>query len=338
MADLYQMDDEKRKALYDSLKQKYGLVDPAQSAEEEAAKSALEQEKSDLGWQEAAQRFAYAGQDKAQDIANQYANKKKMAEQDIMGGLREKQQARRQAMSDNMAIDNLIQGRENSEEDRADRISREKQARIDKIEDRNYKTQEKALDLGLKQQEKLKESEDKNKKSVQEVEDRRINIDQNLALLDKLVEDKGTQEWFGPQESEMRRLINEIATDTAKLADPTSVARPSEVDQAKEGLFEPGSLTTRNATARSLIQKYRDSINRRAETAYKVRGLTPPQEQKQVADMAAPKAPLAPPPPSDDVAVSWALANASSSDPVTKNQAIEILRVNKKLDSKVGVR
>ncbi len=123
--------------------------------------------------------------------------------------------------------------------------------------------------------------DEKKKATLNEVEDRRTNINDALDSLDKMVADKGTYEMFGSHNQDMDRLIDQIATDMAKLQDPNSVARPSEVEMVKKNLISSGFQNS-NSTARDIIKNFRSEVDRRAATAYKLRGIDNPGTQSTV--------------------------------------------------------
>ncbi len=91
-----------------------------------------------------------------------------------------------------------------------------------------------------------------------------------------MIKDKGTYEAFGSHNADLDRRIDAIATDMAKLADPTSVARPAEVEMYKKGLVQSGATGMRNSTALEILKNFRNEVNARAENAYKIRGLENP--------------------------------------------------------------
>lgn len=91
------------------------------------------------------------------------------------------------------------------------------------------------------------------------------NINTQLDALDKLIEEKGTYEMTGSHNKKLQQAIDSVAIDSAKLFDPESVARESEVAAFKNMLFEPGTLTTKNSTARDLLTNYKNIIKSRAE-------------------------------------------------------------------------
>ena len=121
---------------------------------------------------------------------------------------------------------------------------------------------------------------EKKKTTLNEIEDRRMNIEDNISRLEKMIDKKGTYETFGSHNADMERLVDQIATDMAKLTDPNSVARPSEVEMFKRGLVQPG-LGMRNSTAKDILKNFRGEVNKRTENAYKIRGVDNPGAQKQ---------------------------------------------------------
>lgn len=161
---------------------------------------------------------------------------------------------------------------------------------------REVKKEEKQAAIDLKKQEKLDAEEKKKKDAVIEVETRRQNINDNIGILEKMIADKGTYEMTGSHNQDMDRLVEAIATDMAKLADPTSVARPSEVDAVKKNLVSP-SLGQRNSTALNILKNFRGEVDRRSDKAYEVRGLdVPPKQSKTLSAQ-------------DQQALDWAQSN-----------------------------
>jgi len=120
--------------------------------------------------------------------------------------------------------------------------------------------------------------DEKKKSMLNEVEDRRTNIEDNVSILEKMINDKGTYEVFGSHNADMGRLVDQIATDMAKLTDPNSVARPSEVEMFKTGLVKPG-VEMKNSTALDILKNFRGEVNSRADNAYRIRGLDNPGSQ-----------------------------------------------------------
>lgn len=103
------------------------------------------------------------------------------------------------------------------------------------------------------------------KKNVQEFSKRYKNIQTQIANLDKLVEADGTAEVFGDHEAKLKQTIDSIAIDAAKLFDPESVARESEVAAFRNMLFTPGDSMTADGTARGSLENFKKIIQSRAE-------------------------------------------------------------------------
>jgi hypothetical protein len=123
------------------------------------------------------------------------------------------------------------------------------------------------------------EREEKKQTLVREVEDRRQNIKDAVELLKKKIGDDGTWELLGSHNQDIDRIVDGIATDMAKLQDPQSVARPSEVELVKTNLIQSG-FKNANSTAVDVLNNFSTEVDRRADTAYKVRGLEIPAMAK----------------------------------------------------------
>jgi hypothetical protein len=114
----------------------------------------------------------------------------------------------------------------------------------------------------------------KQRQQIAEIQERHANILDNIKALEDQINKSGTYEMFGPESGDMERRLNNIATDMAKLTDPESVARSSEVEGFRKGLFQPG-LFTQNDTAKESLKHFRDEIDKRLQTAYRIRGIDP---------------------------------------------------------------
>lgn len=115
----------------------------------------------------------------------------------------------------------------------------------------------------------------KARETMVEIREREANIQKSLSELENLVKKEGTFSLTGPAEKMMRKLMYDIAIDTAKLMDPGSVAREGEVEAVrKNALFEPG-LGIANDTALTLINNFKKSTNDRLQTAFRIRGIRP---------------------------------------------------------------
>lgn len=144
--------------------------------------------------------------------------------------------------------------------------------RADSAKDRAFeRTQARQDKLDKEDRERL----DKKKAVTNEVEDRRQNIMSNVTELDRMITENGTWELFGSHNQDMDRLAEQIQTDMAKLMDPSSVARPSEVEAVKKSLVQPG-LRNSNSTARDILKNFKNEVNRRQDNAYKIRGVDLP--------------------------------------------------------------
>lgn len=140
--------------------------------------------------------------------------------------------------------------------------------------------------VGIMAEEKQRVKTEKKMTAMNEIEDRRVNIKQNLDLLKKQITKYGTFEVVGSENQDMERRLDQVATDMAKLMDPTSVARPSEVEQVKDGLIRSGFKNS-NATALKILNNFEAEVDKRADSAYKIRGLEQPKAE-------TPKTPLHP--------------------------------------------
>lgn len=149
-------------------------------------------------------------------------------------------------------------------------------------------------------------------KKAAEFDNRYRTIMNEIARLEGMVDKDGTYEMIGPHNKNLDQSITSIAVDAAKLFDPESVARESEVAQQKGMLFEPGSLTTRNETAKKTLENYKRIIQDRARA---IRGDAAPAMSGDGATQTVQH-------PQTNQAVEWAKANLQ--DP----RAAEILKRN----------
>lgn len=165
-------------------------------------------------------------------------------------------------------------GHEQNEKSRQEAAASRKEIasmmKTQRAEDRQDKADDR-LDLQNKAQ------EDKRKLVLEEVEDRKRNIVDNIKIAEDMINEYGTTELMGSHNENLNRLIDNMAVDMAKLGDPKSVARPAEVQMYKQGLFTSGTggMKLRNATALDILSKFRNEVDKRANTAYVVRGFQP---------------------------------------------------------------
>lgn len=119
---------------------------------------------------------------------------------------------------------------------------------------------------------------EKNKVAITEIETRRTNIDANIDKAIAMIKDKGTFEMIGSHNQDLDAILEEVATDMAKLQDPTSVARPSEVENIKKNLVSSGVFGNKNSTAVDILTNFKGRVGQKVQDAYKVRGITPVTE------------------------------------------------------------
>lgn len=185
--------------------------------------------------------------------------------------------------------------------------------------DQRFKEKESDLDRNLKRElddknDKVKAAEkgEKNKQAMNEINDRYTNMKSNIAELKKLVDQTSGGDLTGAENKSMDQYIEAIATDMAKLVDPSSVARESEVASFKRMLFEPGvlnNLFTRGSTIQKTVQNFENMLDKRLDTAYKVRGLEKPEQISEVRNSSGPMSMIN---DEDKQAYAWAQENAGN--------------------------
>lgn len=122
------------------------------------------------------------------------------------------------------------------------------------------------LALGrLEEQRRKAQEAQQPKKNEKEFSKRFKNINTQVENLKTLLDDKGTFEVFGDHEKKLQQALDSVAIDAAKLFDPESVARESEVAAFRNMLFQPGTLGTSNSTAKGLVENFQKIIQSRAE-------------------------------------------------------------------------
>lgn len=116
----------------------------------------------------------------------------------------------------------------------------------------------------------------KNQEALTEIESRAANMRTSLAKAKAIIQKYGTMELAGPAQAELTKALTDYATDGAKLKDPGSVARESEVEAELKSLgVVPGikGALTSNKTALELLESAGRDIDSRVATAHKVRGI-----------------------------------------------------------------
>ena len=130
----------------------------------------------------------------------------------------------------------------------------------------------------MMREDKVKARQESDNKLLEEVENRRTLIEENIDRAKKIIDKYGTVELTGSAENDLNGIMNDIATDMAKLQDPKSVARPSEVAAVRDVLL-PQDRTDRlmisNKTAKDVLENFKERVNERANIGYTVRGFDP---------------------------------------------------------------
>jgi hypothetical protein len=120
------------------------------------------------------------------------------------------------------------------------------------------------------------------KKYLTQVVDRSKMIKTNVDKAISMIKAKGTYEALGPHNAVLNGLVEQIATDQAKLLDPNSIARPSEVESVKKNLIEAG-LSTSNKTAQEQLKAFMRTVDDRTAQAFRNRGIDIPGSSSQQA-------------------------------------------------------
>lgn len=110
------------------------------------------------------------------------------------------------------------------------------------------------------------------KETLTEVESRYRTINGNLDRLRAMIKRDGTWDATGSHNAKIQQYITNIANDAAKVSDPKSVNRESEVKAYKELLGDPG-FWSRNATVEETLENFRSIVEQQRNTAYQVRGM-----------------------------------------------------------------
>lgn len=95
---------------------------------------------------------------------------------------------------------------------------------------------------------------------------------QQLDEAKRIIQRDGTFEAFGSHKEDQNRLYNGISIASAKLVDPESVARESEVKIARDSLgLNPNDMGMRNQTAEQIINNWQRYAYEQAKTGLKAR-------------------------------------------------------------------
>ena len=118
-----------------------------------------------------------------------------------------------------------------------------------------------------------------NQALVQSVEAENTTIHKAGTKLLQMIKEHGTGDLTGPANAQMRQLVDSMATASAKLKDPSSVARESEVAAERKNIFDPGlSIENIKGGAEEKIRSYMANAQTRRNDAYQIRGIAMPGE------------------------------------------------------------
>jgi hypothetical protein len=172
--------------------------------------------------------------------------------------------------------DMAIAGLEQTKQEKL--IGLQQQAQENALKWANHRLQEKELGFRALQQ---RGTTDKDaQKMVTEVESRYRTMKTNIAKAKELIRNKGTTEWTGAHNQELDALLDDLAVDDSKLKDPSSVARPSEVELTRKSLPRIGGSgfgNNANSTALKILEAFENRLEDRRRTAFEVRGFAVPR-------------------------------------------------------------
>lgn len=144
---------------------------------------------------------------------------------------------------------------------------RQRQAKID-AQTRKLNLQDQKELIKLKAQGKprnLSPLERKQKEINITMGDRARNIFANVQDIIERVNEDGTAEYFGDHEKILEQTMDAIAQDYAKIVDPNSTNRPSEIEGIRNMLFQPGTLAMRDGTAIGIMNNFKDIVAARLQ-------------------------------------------------------------------------
>lgn len=305
-------------AVQSNIKSKYGLLDGEEYDKQlKAAQEDADSRRSGLGWAQFAAGIgdAFAGRDPS-NTARNFQQIRQDIQNNTVGNLENRRKAQMENLSSNSAMDKMQRDNDlfdpKSGQSMAfrkiieaqfpsvvkaygenwDNVSAGDKENIfqplklkEEIDARRQNTQMMAEarkdQRDLIQEERQKTRDDKKKTTLNEIEDRRTNILDNIKSLDEMIDEDGTYEFFGSHNADLNRKVDMIATDMAKLADPDSVARPSEVEMFKKGLIQANKASMKNSTARDILKNFKGEVEKRADNAYVIRGMENPKAKRQ---------------------------------------------------------
>jgi hypothetical protein len=123
-------------------------------------------------------------------------------------------------------------------QDRADKLAKEQREKDERIAAEKAKSEKLQAD------------------KLAEARTRSQNIERVVDEMKAMIEENGTYEVFGPHNAKLKGRLEDLAVEYAKLSDPDSVARPSEVEQVKKQLAILGA-TRRDSTALATLEDFK---------------------------------------------------------------------------------
>jgi hypothetical protein len=124
---------------------------------------------------------------------------------------------------------------------------------------------------GVRQEKPEKEKKNPFQKEINQINIAADNGLQALDELEKLIQQKGTTEFFGSTETKINQLTSDIAKAKTRILDPNSVISPLEAQAVKEdlGLGGMGRYITSDKTAIDGIQSFKKLLQNNKNNALK---------------------------------------------------------------------
>lgn len=122
---------------------------------------------------------------------------------------------------------------------------------------------------------KLGNQDPKTKHLLFEVTDRYKGLTQNLDDVERMIKKDGTFETTGPHNQILSQKLDSIAQDYAKIVDPESVNRESEIKTARGLLPQQGMLTV-NDNQIEALKSFRNIVANKYQNAFETRGAQMP--------------------------------------------------------------
>jgi len=126
------------------------------------------------------------------------------------------------------------------------------------------------------QEQKEADRAEKRGKQTRNVEERYNNIIDTVNTMQEMIRKEGTANAFGAHNDILLNLINNVATDQAKMLDADSAVRDPEVMRVMNSLFEPGNPFQRDQTAIDALEAFKATAKQRRDKAYEAQQLPVP--------------------------------------------------------------